>query len=86
MNVMAMCCLTVICQLESSGKWPDEVEAIRQVKVAFYVHIAKALKKEKGLVASPTKDFLDIYKVVQYVDTFLLFFPSIFSFCSFFLF
>ena len=49
--------------MESSGKWPEEVNAIDKVKTAFYVHIAKALKEKKGMVASPTKNHLDILKV-----------------------
>ena len=53
----------VVCQLESSGKWPEEVTAIDKVKTAFYVHMAKALKEKKAMVASPTEDYLDILKV-----------------------
>ena len=49
--------------MESSGKWPDEVTAIDKVKSVFYVHMAKALKEKKGMIASPTEDFLDILKV-----------------------
>lgn len=52
-----------MCQLESSGKWPEEVTAIDKVKTAFYVHMAKALKEKKAMVASPTEDYLDILKV-----------------------
>lgn len=53
----------MICQLESSGKWPEDLEAIKKIKVAFYVHMASALKDQKGLVASPTEQHLDILKV-----------------------
>ena len=52
-----------MCQLESSGKWPDEVSAIEKIKTAFYVHIAKSLKDKKAMIASPTEGFLDILKV-----------------------
>ena len=55
----------VVCQLESSGKWPEEVDAIRKVKVAFYIHMAKTLEEHSGLVASPTNTYLDILKVSQ---------------------
>ena len=37
--------------------------AIDKVKTAFYVHMARALKEKKGMVASPTEDYLDILKV-----------------------
>ena len=67
------CCITysllyelpsvVVCQLESSGKWPEDLEAVRMVKVAFYIHMAKALGESSKIVASPTKEYLDILKV-----------------------
>ena len=53
----------VVCQLESSGKWPDEVQAIQKIKMAFYVHIARALKEQRKILASPTPHHLDILKV-----------------------
>ena len=56
-------CSPVVCQLESSGKWPDEVEAIRGLKTAFYVHLSKALQEQAGVLASPTPLFLDVLKV-----------------------
>ena len=56
-----------MCQLESSGKWPEEVNAIDKIKTAFYVHMAKALKGKRGVVASPTKDYLDILKVLEII-------------------
>ncbi len=54
----------VVCQLESSGKWPEELEPLRKLKIAFYVHISKALKEQKRLIASPTEHYLDILKVI----------------------
>ena len=54
---------SVVCQLESSGKWPDKVEAIGKIKTAFYIYIGKALTEHYGLITSPTADFLDILKV-----------------------
>ena len=39
------------------------MEAIDKIKTAFYMYIAKALKEKKGMVASPTEDYLDILKV-----------------------
>lgn len=33
------------------------------VKVAFYIHMAKALGEHKGLIASPTNDYLYVLKV-----------------------
>ncbi len=64
----------VVCQLESSAKWPEDLEAIRMVKVAFYIHMAKALTEGSNKVlASPTKEYLDILKVFIVVVVVLLF-------------
>ena len=54
----------VVCQLESSGKWPDEVEAIQQIKAAFYVKMSELLSRDHSLMSSPTFDHLDILKVL----------------------
>ena len=54
---------SVVCQLESSGKWPDNVEAIAKIKTSFYTYISKALKEEKDVISSPTADYLDVLKV-----------------------
>jgi len=55
--------LLVVCQLESSGKWPDEVEAIQQIKAAFYIKMSQLLSREHSLVSSPTLSHLDVLKV-----------------------
>ena len=56
----------MVCQLESSGKWPDEVEAIQQIKAAFYVKMSELLSRDHSLVSSPTFDHLDILKALTY--------------------
>ena len=53
----------MVCQLESSGKWPDEVKAIEGIKTAFYLHLASAFREQRGGIASPTAHYLDILKV-----------------------
>ena len=58
----------MVCQLESSGKWPDEVEAIKQIKAAFYVKMSELLSGEHSLLSSPTFDYLDILKVILYIS------------------
>lgn len=60
-------CLSVVCQLEASGKWPDEVEAIQQIKAAFYVKMSELLNKDHSLVSSPTLGHLDVLKVGPHV-------------------
>ena len=54
----------MVCQLESSGKWPDEVKAIQQIKAAFYVKMSELLSKDHSLLCSPTFRYLDVLKVV----------------------
>ncbi|XP_065909651.1 nucleolar protein 6-like [Dysidea avara] len=54
--------LSVVCQLESSGKWPDEVKAIQQIKAAFYVKMSELLSKDHSLLCSPTFRYLDVLK------------------------
>ena len=54
--------LPVICQLEASGKWPDELEAIRKIKTAFYIKMHKLLG-QGGVMSSPTVDCIDILMV-----------------------
>ncbi len=49
--------------MESSGKWPDEVDAIAKIKTSFYIFMSKALREEKGILSSPTAEHVDILKV-----------------------
>ena len=53
----------MVCQLELSGKWPDEEEAVEGIKTAFYIHLARAFQEQQGGVASPTPHYLDVFKV-----------------------
>ncbi|GLG96489.1 Nucleolar protein 6 [Gryllus bimaculatus] len=48
--------------LELSGKWPQNLEAVRRLKAAFCVQMAKALRKECKLCAQAHIDFVDIWK------------------------
>lgn len=54
--------LPVVCQMESSGRWPDELAAIAHVKTAFYCAMAEQLRSECDLLASPTSDYMDVLK------------------------
>ena len=54
--------LPVVCQMESSGRWPDELAAIAHVKTAFYCAMAEQLSSECKLLASPTSDYMDVLK------------------------
>ena len=59
------CLLAVVCQLEASGKWPDQLPGIRAIKSAFYLHLSRAVCEQHrgGVLASPTANYLDILKV-----------------------
>lgn len=61
--------VSVVCQLESSSKWPDEVEAIQQIKAVFYVKMSELLSKDRSLVTSPTLSHLDILKVTNLMES-----------------
>ena len=52
----------VICQLEASGKWPDELDAIGKIKTAFYIKMHKLLG-QSSVLSSPTVDYIDILMV-----------------------
>lgn len=51
-------------QLEASGKWPDQLEAIRKLKAAFYLRIAECMRTYAGksveLVPQAYYDYLDV--------------------------
>ena len=53
--------LKVLLTLETSGKWPDDLEAVKRVKAAFYLKLAERLHKQFQLV---TKTFPDGVVVV----------------------
>jgi hypothetical protein len=52
--------LDVVLQLENSKKWPEDIVALRWVKCAFYLSIAKALKQQYQLTCVATPHFVDI--------------------------
>uniref|UniRef100_A0A182JL85 Nucleolar protein 6 n=1 Tax=Anopheles atroparvus TaxID=41427 RepID=A0A182JL85_ANOAO len=51
-------------QLEASGKWPEELVAIRRLKTAFYLQIAESIVAMKGPAGKPvalaSNDYLDV--------------------------
>lgn len=38
--------LEVLLRLESSGKWPDELDAVRSTATAFLIRLAQCLEKQ----------------------------------------
>ena len=62
---MSDCCTgsLVVLEMESSGKWPNQVTAINHIKTALYINMARNLRQQCGLIAAPTADYLDVLKV-----------------------
>ena len=48
------------CQLESSGKWPDNLECIKHLKAAFYLKIAESARDTLNVAAYACRDHCDI--------------------------
>lgn len=53
----------MVVNLEGSGKWPDDVEAIKRVKAAFYLKIAHLVKSKLSLTSIAFPTHADIFKV-----------------------
>ena len=47
-------------QLESSGKWPESIEAIRRLKSAFHIKLASLLEIQHQLRCIPQAEFVDV--------------------------
>ncbi|EDO40309.1 predicted protein [Nematostella vectensis] len=54
--------MTVLLQFETSGKWPDDLAAIKHVKAAFHIRLAQQLKEKLGLVAATSPTCVDVVK------------------------
>ena len=55
--------IEVSIQLLSSGKWPDELEAVQSTKGAFQIQIAECLRKQYRLRAQGSLHYTDVMKV-----------------------
>ena len=54
---------TVILMLEGSGKWPEDVQAIRRIKTAFLLQVAEQLNNVSGVLAVPKVEHIDVLLV-----------------------
>lgn len=50
-------------QLSTSGKWPEELEAVRKTKAAFYLQIAECLRKQYQLKVQANSSYIDVMQV-----------------------
>lgn len=55
--------LQVSIQLSSSGKWPDDLQALRMTKAAYNIQIAECLRKQHGLQALCNDESILVYVV-----------------------
>lgn len=50
-------------QLSTSGKWPEELEAIRKTKAAFHIQIAECLRTQHQMTVQANPSYVDVYQV-----------------------
>lgn len=50
--------LSVLLTLQTSGKWPDDLEAVRRIKAAFYIQLAEKLRVLFDLVVRVFTDHI----------------------------
>nr|XP_018906280.1 PREDICTED: nucleolar protein 6 [Bemisia tabaci] len=51
-----------VIHLIGSGKWPDDIAAVRRIKAAFYVKLAELLRVVHRLVCQPYPEYLSVIK------------------------
>ena len=55
--------------LEGSGKWPDNVDAIRRLKAAYSLSLSQALGKiAPSVLSAAYADYLEVYKVCSEIS------------------
>ena len=52
--------VAVVVSLGLSGKWPSKAEAVRRIRAAFNVKIAKSLQDSYKLTTKAHPDFVDV--------------------------
>eukprot|EP00958_Prasinococcus_capsulatus_P010473 scaffold1025_cov381-Prasinococcus_capsulatus_cf.AAC.9 len=51
----------VAVQVEGSGSWPREAQALRATKAAFFINVGEKLATTYGIPSEPTMDYLDVF-------------------------
>ncbi|XP_059490211.1 nucleolar protein 6 [Neocloeon triangulifer] len=54
--------IPVILTLALSSKWPEDLEAVRRIKAAFYVKLGEILKQQAKLISQPYPTHIDVLK------------------------
>lgn len=57
----------VTMQLSTSGKWPDDLQALRMTKAAFHLQIAESLRKQCKIRAQGSMHYIDVMKVPKMI-------------------
>ncbi|OXU19050.1 hypothetical protein TSAR_001365 [Trichomalopsis sarcophagae] len=52
----------VTMQLSTSGKWPDDLQALRMTKAAFHLQIAQSIRKQCKIRAQGCMHYIDVMK------------------------
>ncbi|RWS28285.1 nucleolar protein 6-like protein [Leptotrombidium deliense] len=53
--------LEVILHFETTGKWPNDLGAIRRLKAAIHIELSKQLKQKFGISSKLEPQFVDVY-------------------------
>ena len=53
----------MLCVLETSGKWPDDMEALRRVKLAYRIQLSQKLHSQYDLKTRVEAEHVDVLKV-----------------------
>lgn len=64
-----------VLQFASSGKWPNELNAVRRMITAFYINLAARLNRDCNLTSQPFVDHIDIMKN-GFVFRFRIYYPG----------
>ncbi|CAH1153543.1 unnamed protein product [Phaedon cochleariae] len=53
--------LQCILQLEHSSKWPNNLQALRGVRLSFFITVSKLLQNQYNILSNIMEDFMDVY-------------------------
>eukprot|EP01156_Anaeramoeba_ignava_P010142 Anaeramoba_ignava/a478962_20.p1 GENE.a478962_20~~a478962_20.p1 ORF type:complete len:865 (-),score=294.69 a478962_20:224-2818(-) len=59
-------------EFETSAKWPDNIQAIKHLKIAFLIEISKGLEKYHKINSKISLDYLDVFTNSGFVLRFFL--------------
>lgn len=61
-ETVKLCCISVICTLEGSGHWPEDIDRIRDLKTLYLIDLGEKLA-DLGLDVSIQETHVDVLKV-----------------------